>query len=56
MIHSMASDLGLHCLPVSLLWDRHKWINQYLALDLKHQNFFFFLFLSINLLHLGIQE
>ena len=23
----MASDLGLHCLPVSLLWDaRHKWV------------------------------
>ena len=25
--HSAASDLGLHCLPVSLLWDaRHKWV------------------------------
>ena len=25
---SAASDLGLHCLPMSLLWDaRHKWIN-----------------------------
>ena len=24
-----ASDLGLHCLPVSLLWNaRHKWVNQ----------------------------
>ena len=23
-----ASDLGLHCLPMSFLWDaRHKWIN-----------------------------
>ena len=23
---SVASDLGLHCLPMSLLWDaRHKW-------------------------------
>ena len=23
-----ASDLGLRCLPVSLLWDtRHKWVN-----------------------------
>ena len=23
---SAASDLGLHCLPMSLLWDaRHKW-------------------------------
>ena len=27
MLHSMASDLGLHYLPVSLLWDsRHKWV------------------------------
>ena len=26
--HLAASDLGLHCLPVSLLWNaRHKWIN-----------------------------
>ena len=25
--HSVASDLGLHCLPMSLLWDaRHKWV------------------------------
>ena len=24
-----ASDLGLHCLPMSLLWDaRHKWIKK----------------------------
>ena len=24
---SAASDLGLHCLPMSLLWDaRHKWV------------------------------
>ena len=28
MPHSAASDLGLHCLPISLLWDaRHKWAN-----------------------------
>ena len=27
MLHSAASDLGLHCLPMSLLWDaRHKWV------------------------------
>ena len=27
MPHSVASDLGLHCLPMSLLWDtRHKWV------------------------------
>ena len=27
MPHSVASDLGLHCLPVSHLWDaRHKWV------------------------------
>ena len=25
---SAASDLGLHCLPMSHLWDaRHKWVN-----------------------------
>ena len=25
----VASDLGLHCLSISLLWDaRHKWVNQ----------------------------
>ena len=28
MSHSAASDLGLHCLPMSLLWDaRHKGLN-----------------------------
>ena len=27
-LHSAASDLGLHFLPVSLLWDaRLKWVN-----------------------------
>ena len=27
MPHSAASDLGLRCLPMSLLWDaRHKWV------------------------------
>ena len=27
MPHSVESDLGLHCLPMSLLWDaRHKWV------------------------------
>ena len=27
MLHSMASDLGLHCLPMSLLRDtRNKWV------------------------------
>ena len=26
--HSVASDLGLHCLLMSHLWDaRHKWVN-----------------------------
>ena len=26
--HYAASDLSLHCLPVSFLWDaRHKWVN-----------------------------
>ena len=29
MPHSVASDLGLHSLPVSFLWDaRHKWVNE----------------------------
>ena len=29
MQHSAASDLSLHCLPVSLSWDaRLKWVNQ----------------------------
>ena len=29
MLHSVPSDLGLHCLPMSLLWDtRHKWVNE----------------------------
>ena len=28
MLHSAASDQGLHCLPMSLLWDtRLKWVN-----------------------------
>ena len=28
MSHSIMSDLGLPCLPMSLLWDtRHKWVN-----------------------------
>ena len=27
MPHSAASDLGLHCLPMSHLWDiKHKWV------------------------------
>ena len=27
MLHSVASDLGLHCLQMSLLWDtRDKWV------------------------------
>ena len=30
MPRSVASDLGLHCLPMSLLWDaRLKWVNIY---------------------------
>ena len=28
MPHSAASDLGIHCLPMSLLWGtRHQWVN-----------------------------
>ena len=29
MLHAVASDLGLHCLPKSHLWDaRHKWVKK----------------------------
>ena len=29
MQHSVASGLGLHCLPMSLLWEaRHKWVKK----------------------------
>ena len=29
MPHSVASDLGLHCLQMSILWDaRHKWVKK----------------------------
>ena len=29
MLHSAGSDLGLHCLPVTLSWDaRHKCVNK----------------------------
>ena len=28
MLHFAASDLSLHCLPVSFSWEtRHKWVN-----------------------------
>ena len=27
--HSAASDLGLHCLPMSVLWNAmHKWVKE----------------------------
>ena len=30
MPHSAASDLGLHCLPMSHLWDaRYKWVKDW---------------------------
>ena len=36
MPHSVASDLGLHCLPMSLLWDaRLKWVNEQLLCQKK---------------------
>ena len=39
-LHSAASDLGLHCLPMSLLWDaRLKWVNQ----SFKHYIFMSFI-------------
>ena len=36
---SVASDLGLHCLPMSLLWDaRHKLVNSGVVLILNDLN------------------
>ena len=33
--HFAASDLGLHCLPMSLLWDaRHKWVKRWYQVDI----------------------
>ena len=33
-MHSAACDLGLHCLPMSILWDaRHKWVNPHFDAD-----------------------
>ena len=33
-LHSAASDLGLYCLQMSLLWDtRLKWINTHVCVD-----------------------
>ena len=33
-LHSVASDLGLYCLPTSLLWDaRHKWVKELLLFN-----------------------
>ena len=46
MFHSAASDLGLHCLHMSLLWDtRHKWI-KVLIITIADIFFFFFVFLG----------
>ena len=39
------SDLGLHCLPISLLWDaRHKWVYFLHAVKMNIFLFFFFFF------------
>ena len=36
---SAASDLGIHCLPMSLLWDaRLKWINEPRHVELGMSN------------------
>ena len=33
-MHSAASDLGLHCSPVSRLWDASlKWVNDHISCD-----------------------
>ena len=58
MLHSAESDLGLHCLPMSHLWDtRHKWVKIFTpyiciyyvsvklsALNVTRNLFLFFLF------------
>ena len=34
--YSAAPDLGLHCLPMCLLWDtRHKWVKMKFVIDLQ---------------------
>ena len=36
---SVESDLGLHCLPMSLIWDIwHKWVNSLSKIFLKQRN------------------
>ena len=41
------SDLGLHCLPISLLWDgRHKWVYFLHAVKNTFLSFFFFFFVG----------
>ena len=45
MPYSAASDLGLHCLPMSLLWDtRLKWVNarKTTVTGINHSVFFLF--------------
>ena len=46
LLHSVASDPGLHCLPMSLLWDaKHKWLNgypQYFRGQIRKVSIFFF--------------
>ena len=45
MFHSAASDLGLHCLHMSLLWDtRHKWIKVLIITTADIFYFFFCIF------------
>ena len=41
MPHSAASDLGLHCLPMSLLWDaRLKWVKMRAASEEEADKYF----------------
>ena len=36
-MRSAASDLGLHCLPMSLLWDaRHKWVKYLISVEIEN--------------------
>ena len=48
--HSGVSDLGLHCLPMSLLWDSmHKWVKVPSKLcKRRHSKNIYFLFFKEN--------
>ena len=46
--HSAASDLGLHCLPMSPLWDaRHKWVKDKYGKVIRYFNILGALWISL---------